>query len=271
MLHRGSKLHRLRCRHAATGPGPRIPTGRRTLQRDPLCPLLPGNHLDRLENQTDLQTLLARRAPDRNRTDPVLFGSIPNRTWRKRSRKHDRRTKYSRLLLEPIVLDRDASGPLAGVLGRRSTGRKGPAMGNWYRHLVDPKRFARHQAGLFVLGQTPCSDASVRWAHRGLSTLGSGLATGSNQYRIKTNLVPVFSSRLKTLGGRTPRRPSCADPLACNRLDPDPARAQSPPKYPAVRGAPGGLVPRGRMPTGRVQQSLLLLDESFVDSHWFRG
>ena len=225
-----------------------------------------------MENQSDLQTLLARHASYRYRTDPVLFGSLPNRTRRQGRCKRDLWTGRTRLLLEPIVLDRDASGPLAGVLGRRSTGRKDPAMGHRYRHLVDPKRFAGHQAGLFVLGQTPCSDASVRRTHRGLSTLGSGLATGSDRYRIEANLVPIFSGRLKTLGGRTPRWPSPADPLACNRLDPHPARAQSPPKYPAVRGAPGGLVPRGRMPTSRVQQSLFPLDESFVDHpQWVRG
>ena len=271
-LRLGRKLHPGRCRRAPTGHPPGIPGRRRTLQRDPLCSLLPGNHLDRLENPSDLQTLLARHAPFRNRTDPVLFGPIPNRTRRKRKCKLDRRTGCPGLLLEPIVLDRDASGPLAGILGRRSTGRQGPAMEHWLRYLVDPKRFARHRAGLFVLGQTPCSDASVCWTHRGLSTLGSGLVPGSDRHRIKANLVPVLSGGLKTLGGRTPRRPSFADPLVCNRLDPQTARAQSPPKYPSVRRAPGGLVPRGRMPSSRVQQSLFLLDESFVDHpQWVRG
>ncbi len=268
-LHRGWKLHPLRSRLATTGHRPRIPNRRRTLQRDPLCSLLPGNHLDRLENPSDLQTHLARHAPYRNRTDPVLFGSIPNRTRRQRRCKLDLRTGLPGLLHETIVLDRDASGPLAGVLGRRSTGRQGPAMEHWHRYLVDPKRFARHRAGLFVLGQTPCSDASVCWTHRGLSTLGSGLAP--DQYRNEANLVPVLSGGLKTLGGRTPRRPSFADPLVCNRLDPQTARAQSPPKYPSVRRASGGLVPRGRMPSSRVQQSLFLPDESFVDRRLVRG
>ena len=156
-------------------------------------------------------------------------------------------------------------------LAAGAPGRQAPAMEHWHRYLVDPKRFARHRAWFFVLGQTPCSDASVCWTHRGLSTLDPGLATGSDRYRIEVNLVPVLSGGLKTLGGRTPRRHSFADPLVCNRLDPPTARAQSPPKYSVVRRAPGGLVPRGRMPSSRMQQSLFPLDESFVDPQGVLG